>query len=449
MNKNQNNSIFSHLYGFTDMKTLNEKGPIILNQGKGIYVFDIYNKKYLDANSGLWNSVAGFDHPGLVETARKQYKKFGGYHSFFGRLSEETLKLSEKIISISPFKSGKVFFTNSGSEANDTAIKILWMLNNRRGKPNKRKIITRINAYHGVTLGASSMTGKPYIKEFGMPLNEFIHADCPHYWKFGLKEEKEEDFSKRMGKNLEELIIKETPETIAGFFAEPVQGAGGVIPPSKGYFDVIQPILKKYKIPFVADEVITGLGRTGNLWGTETFNLKPDIIISSKALTAGFFPMAAVILNQDIADEFIKVSEQAEEFPHGFTGGGHPVGCAIALKAIDVIMNEGLLDNVKEVSPYFLKRLKEFESYEHIGETRGIGLMAALEMVKNKELKTPFDSHLSMGDKVANESINNGLICRPLGPAIVLCPQFIITKKEIDLMFDMLHDTLKKIFKKN
>ena len=437
----------SHLYGFTDLKSLNERGPTIISRGKGIYVYDIHDKKYLDANSGLWNSCAGFDHQGIIEVAQKQYAKFGGYHSLFGRLSEETIQLAEKIIEVSPFDQGKVFFCNSGSEANDTAVKMLWMLNKRKGYPNKRKIITRINAYHGVTLGASSMTGKPYIQEFGMPLKEFIHADCPHYWKFSLKDETEKDFSKRMSKNLEDLILREDPETIAGFFAEPIMGAGGVIPPSEGYFDLIQPILKKYNIPFIVDEVICGFGRTGNLWGSETYKLNPDIIISSKCLTAGYFPMGAVIVNKKFADEFNNVTEEAEEFPHGFTAGGHPVGCAIALKAIDVIMNEGLLDNVKSISPYFHKRLNEFNEYEHIGETRGKGLMAALEMVKNKETKEPFEGHLNMGDKVANMSIDNGLICRPLGPSIVLCPQFIITKSQIDDMFDMLHDTLKKLFK--
>jgi len=441
-----NSNSSSHLYGFTDLKTLNERGPTIITHGKGIHVYDTNNKKYLDANSGLWNSCAGFDHPGIIEVAQKQYAKFGGYHSLFGRLSEETIKLAEKIIEVSPFDSGKVFFCNSGSEANDSAVKMLWMLNRRKKKPNKRKIITRINAYHGVTLGATSMTAKPYIQEFGLPLKDFIHADCPHYWKYCLPNETEKEFSTRIAKNLEDLIIKEDPDTIAGFFAEPVMGAGGVIPPSEGYFDLIQPILKKYNIPFIADEVICGFGRTGNLWGCETYNIKPDIIISSKCLTAGFFPMGAVILNKNFADEFVDASEKAEEFPHGFTAGGHPVGCAIALKAIDVIINEGLLDNVKSVSPYFHQRLKEFENYDYIGETRGKGLMGALEMVKNKESKTPFDSHLNMGDKVANMCIDNGLICRPLGSAIVLCPQFIITKNQIDEMFDMLHQSLKKIF---
>ena len=435
-----------HLYGFTDLKTLNERGPVIITHGKGIYVYDIHEKKYLDANSGLWNACAGFDHPGLIEVAQKQYAKFAGYHSLFGRLSEETLELSDKIIEVSPFDDGRVFFCNSGSEANDTMVKMLWMLNKMKGNPQKRKIITRINGYHGVTLGATSMTGKPYNQVFQLPLDGFIHADCPHYWKFAKENETEEDFTNRMAKNLEDLILKEDPDTIAGFVAEPVQGAGGVIPPSKGYFDLIQPILKKYKIPLIADEVICGFGRTGNLWGCETYDIKPDIIISSKCLTAGYFPMGAVIVKKEFADEFTSASEDAEEFPHGFTAGGHPVGCAIALKAIDVIINEGLLENVKNVSPYFHERLQEFNQYEHIGETRGVGLMAALEMVKDKKTKEPFEGHLNMGDKVANMSIDNGLICRPLGPAIVLCPQFIITKNQIDEMFDNLHNTLKKAF---
>ena len=439
-------NISNHLYGFTDLKSLNERGPLVISYGKGIHVFDTKGNKYLDANSGLWNACAGFDHSGLIEVAKKQYEKFAGYHSLFGRLSEETLELSEKLIEVSPFKQGRVFFCNSGSEANDTMVKMLWMFNARTGKPNKRKIITRINGYHGVTLGASSMTAKPYNKEFGLPLKEFIHADCPHFWKFGLENESEDEFSKRMATNLEKLIVKEGPETIAGFVAEPVQGAGGVIPPSKNYFNLIQPILKKHKIPLIADEVICGFGRTGELWGCDTYNIKPDIIISSKCLTAGYFPMGAVIVDKDFSDQFVEVSEKAEEFPHGFTAGGHPVGCAIALKAIDVIINEGLLDNVKAVSPYFMERLSEFNEYDNIGETRGVGLMAALEMVKNKKTKESFEGHLNMGDKVANLSIDNGLICRPLGPAIVLCPQFIINNKEIDGIFDSLHKTIREVF---
>jgi len=437
----------SHLFGFTDMKTLNEKGPVILKKGKGIYVYDIHDKKYLDANSGLWNCVAGFDHPELIETAINQYKTFAGYHSLFGRLSDKAIELSDKLIEVSPFNNGRVFFTNSGSEANDTAVKILWMLNKRRGNPEKRKIITRLNAYHGVTIGASSMTAKPYNDEFGLPLKDFIHTSNPHYWKFANQNETENDFTIRMGNELENLILKENPETIAGFFAEPIMGAGGVVVPSKGYFDTIQPILKKYKIPFIADEVICGFGRTGNIWGSDTFKIHPDIIIASKCLTAGYFPMGAVIVNSNLSDEFVEFSEQAEEFPHGFTSGGHPVGCAISLKSIDLIINGGLLENVKNLSDFFMSNLNEFNKYENIGEVRGVGFMAALEIVKDKNNKTYFDSNISIGEEFAKKSIENGLICRPIGPSIVLCPPFIINKNELNNLFDILHNTMNSIFK--
>ena len=439
-------NLSSILYGFTDMKTLNERGPLVLSYGKNIYVYDIHNNKYMDANSGLWNCVAGFDHPGLVETAIQQYKKFAGYHSLFGRLTDTAVQLADKLIEISPFNAGRVFYTNSGSEANDTAVKILWMLNKRKGKANKRKIITRLNAYHGVTIGASSMTGKPYNEEFGMPLNDFIHTDNPHYWKHRNSNETEVEFSERLGKSLEDLIIHQDPETIAGFFAEPVMGAGGVIPPPKNYFNIIHPILKKYNIPFIVDEVICGFGRTGNLWGLETYNIDPDMIIASKCITAGFFPMGAVIIRKEIADQFVEISEQAEEFPHGFTSGGHPVGCAIAIKAIDVILKEGLLENVKNISPYFIKKLNEFKDYDNVGEIRGIGLMGAIEIVKDKTSKTPFESSLSIGEKIAIKSMENGLICRPIGASIVLCPQFIVTEKQLDDLFNMLHKSLKTTF---
>tara|TARA_Y100000768_G_scaffold373550_1_gene342310 strand:+ start:1526 stop:2872 length:1347 start_codon:yes stop_codon:yes gene_type:complete len=436
----------SVLHGFTDLKNLDGLGPIVLNQAKGIYVYDQNGKKYLDANSGLWNSVVGFDHPRMVEVAKKQYEKFSGYHSFFGRIAEPAVKLADKLIEISPFSKGKVFFTNSGSEANDTAVKLLWFINRRNDKPQKRKIITRINSYHGVTAVTSSMTGKPYNSEFGLPLEGFIHAACPHYWKYGQDGESEEAFTSRMGEDLENIIQKEGPDTIAGFFAEPVMGAGGVIPPSQGYFDLVQKILKKYTIPFIADEVICGFGRTGNLWGSQTYDIEPDIIIASKCITSGFFPLGAVILGERMTGQVMDASYKAEEFPHGFTAGGHPVGCALALEAIDIIINEKMVDNVKRLEPIFMGGLKNFEELEFIGEARGIGLMGALEMVQNKKSKKTFDGSISIGERVANKCIENGLICRPLGPSIVLCPPFITSDDEMEFMFDTLNKTLNEVF---
>ena len=419
---------------------------MIVTHGEGPYIFDVHGNRYLDANSGLWNMVAGFDHPGLIEAAQKQYARFPGYHAFFGRMSDQTVMLSEKLVEVSPFDRGRVFYTNSGSEANDTMVKILWFLAGAEGKPQRRKILTRWNAYHGVTAVSASMTGKPYNSVFGLPLPGFIHLTCPHYWRFGKDGETEEQFTQRLAAELEATIIKEGPDTIAGFFAEPVMGAGGVIPPSKGYFQAVQPVLKKYGIPLISDEVICGFGRTGSTWGCETYDFVPDAIISSKNLTAGFFPMGAVILGPDLADRVQAASEAIEEFPHGFTASGHPVGCAIALKAIDVVMNEGLAENVRHLTPKFEANLARLAENPNIGEWRGKGLMGALEAVRDKATKTPFEGSLSVSERIANACTDQGLICRPLGQSIVLCPPFIMTEAQMDEMFEKLETALKKVF---
>lgn len=433
-------------YGFTDLPTVADRGSVVLTHGKGPYVYDVHGREYLDGNSGLWNMVAGFDHPGLTAAAKAQYDKFPGYHAFFGRMSDQTVMLSEKLVEVSPFSNGKVFYTNSGSEANDTMVKMLWFLHASEGNPQKRKILTRVNAYHGVTAVSASMTGKHYNSVFGLPLDGFIHISCPHYWRFGQEGESEAQFTARMAQELEDTIQREGADTIAGFFAEPVMGAGGVIPPSEGYFQAIQPILQKYGIPLIADEVITGFGRTGNTWGCETYDFMPDAIISSKNLTAGFFPMGAVILGPELTNRLQAASEAIEEFPHGFTASGHPVGCAIALKAIDVVMNEGLAENVRTLTPLFEEGMARLAEKKNIGEWRGKGLMGALEAVKDKDTKLPFDGSLSVSERIANACTDQGLICRPLGQSIVLCPPFIMTPAHMGEMFSKLERALDGVF---
>lgn len=435
------------LYGFTDLPSVHERGAVVLTHGEGPYVVDVQGRRYLDANSGLWNMVAGFDHKGLADAAKAQYDRFPGYHAFFGRMSDQTVMLSEKLVAVSPFDRGRVFYTNSGSEANDTMVKILWFLAGAEGKPQRRKILTRVNAYHGVTAVSASMTGKPYNSVFGLPLPGFIHLSCPHYWRFGQAGETEAAFTARLAAELEATIIKEGPDTIAAFFAEPVMGAGGVIPPSQGYFQAVAPILKKYGIPLIADEVICGFGRTGNTWGSVTYDFMPDAIISSKNITAGYFPMGAVILGPDLADRVQAAAEAIEEFPHGFTASGHPVGCAIALKAIDLVMNEGLAENVVRLAPRMEKGLAEIAArHANIGELRGVGYMWALEAVRDKASKTPFAGNLSVSERIANACTDHGLICRPLGQSIVLCPPFILTEPQMDEMFDKLDAALGKVF---
>ena len=433
-------------YGFTDLPTVADRGTIVLTHGKGPYVYDVHGRSYLDGNSGLWNMVAGFDHPGLIAAAKAQYDTFPGYHAFFGRMSDQTVMLSEKLSEVSPFKRAKVFYTNSGSEANDTMVKMLWFLAGAEGQPQRRKILTRKNAYHGVTAVSASMTGKPYNSVFGLPLDGFIHLTCPHYWREGRDGESEAAFTARMAQELEETIAAEGADTIAGFFAEPVMGAGGVIPPSAGYFQAIQPILQKHGIPLIADEVITGFGRTGHTWGCEAYDFMPDAIISSKNLTAGFFPMGAVILGPALGDRLQAATEAIEEFPHGFTASGHPVGCAIALKAIDVVMNEGLIENVQALTPIFEEGLARIAEKANIGEWRGKGLMGAVEAVKDKDSKTPFDGSLSVSERIANACTDQGLICRPLGQAVVLCPAFIMTESQMDEMFSKLDRALDGVF---
>jgi len=321
----------------------------------------------------------------------------------------------------------------------------------REGKPDRRKILTRVNAYHGVTVAAASMTGKPYNAVFGLPLDGFIHLTCPHYWRERREGESEAEFTARMADELEEVIAHEGADTIAGFFAEPVMGAGGVIPPSEGYFEAIQPILRAHGIPLISDEVICGFGRTGEDWGCTAYGFTPDAIISSKNLTAGFFPMGAVILGPELADRLTRASEAIEEFPHGFTASGHPVGSAIALKAIEVILEgEGdtppLIDSVRALIPGFAARMARLAEHPHIGEARGKGLMGALEAVQDKATRTPWPGHLSVSERIANTCTDHGLICRPLGQSVVLCPPFIMTEAQMDEMFDKLSAALDKVF---
>ncbi|MFY0634905.1 MAG: aminotransferase class III-fold pyridoxal phosphate-dependent enzyme [Vannielia sp.] len=434
------------LYGFTDLPTIHKRGTVVLTHGEGPYVVDVNGQRYLDANSGLWNMVAGFDHPGLTEAAQAAYAKFPGYHAFFGRMSDQTVMLSEKLVEVSPFDRGRVFYTNSGSEANDTMVKMLWFLAGAEGQPEKRKILTRKGAYHGVTAVSASMTGKPYNEVFGLPLPGFIHLTCPHYWREARPGESEEDFSQRLAQELEEVIQAEGAETIAGFFAEPVLGAGGVIPAPEGYFQAVQRVLRTYGIPLISDEVICGFGRTGEVWGCDSYGFVPDAIISSKCLTAGFFPMGAVILGPDLADRVQAASEAIEEFPHGFTASGHPVGCAIALKAIDVILNEGLIERVRELTPLFEEGMARIGENANIGEVRGRGLMGALEAVADKATKRPFVGALSVSERIANACTDEGLICRPLGQSIVLCPPFIMTEGQMAEMFEKLEGALGKVF---
>lgn len=432
---------------FSHLGSLEKIGPQIISRGDGIYVYDTFGKKYIEGNSGLWNAAFGFNNDQLHNAALNQFKALPSYHTFFGRNTKPSIELADQLLRNSPIRDGKVFFTNSGSEANESVVKILWMINRSIGLSDRRKLIARKNGYHGTTVLASSLTGKDYIKAFGLPTSDILYAECPHYWRYGHPGESESEYSNRLSDNLETLIIREDPQTIAGFWAEPVIGAGGVIPPPVNYFKTIQAVLKKYQIPMVIDEVICGLGRTGSLWGCDTYDITPDILITSKVLTGGYFPLAAVLLSKPIAEQLSNACIEFEEFPHGFTTGGHPVGCAIGLKVLEILLSDGLLEHVKEISKLFNENLAMLSRHNLVGESRGVGLMGALEIVADKQSKEPFPSNLDVTEKLANSAINQGLIMRPLGQSIVLAPPFIITEQQMVQLFDILHSTLDDVEK--
>jgi 4-aminobutyrate--pyruvate transaminase len=435
------------MHPFSHIPTLEQSGPVIVERGEGIYIYDDQGRKYLEGNSGLWNVVLGFDNNKLIEAAQRAYAKLPAYHAFFGRVSQSALDLSERIVKLAPMEANRVFYANSGSEANDTVVKLLWLLAESEGRPHRRLLLSRKNAYHGMTIMTASLTGKDYVKSAsGLPLSEVRFLTCPHHWREALPNESEMDFSGRLALELEQTIRNTGPECIAGFFAEPVMGAGGVIPPPKGYFQAIQPVLRKYNIPLIADEVICGFGRTGEFWGSVKYGIKPDIVVASKVITAGFFPMGAIILSSEMTERVERACAKYEELPTGFTTGAHPVGCAIAMASLDEILDGGAFTNVKKVSPVFQKRLAAMADHPIVGEARGVGLMGALEMVSNKQTKAPFAGNLDMSERVSRQALRNGLICRPLGQSVVLAPPFIINEQQIDELFNILRRTLDEVY---
>lgn len=430
---------------FTDLISLAEDGPIVIDHAEGPYIVGTDGKRFFEGNSGLWNMTLGFSESRLAAAAWTQMQAFPGYHTFFGRNSKPTIELAERMIDLAPVRMSRAFFTNSGSEANESVIKLLWMMWRGEGQPQRRKLLTRKNAYHGATVMTSALTGKDYVGAFGLPGPEIVTLDCPHYWRFALEGESEAEFVRRLAANLRRTIETEGPETIAGMFAEPVMGAGGVIVPPDGYFAAIQPILREYGIPLVGDEVICGFGRTGNLWGAQTVGMEPDIIVASKSMSAGYFPIGAVLLSSEIDRRATAAAMQWEEFPHGFTTAGHPVGCAVSLEAIRIIVEEGLIDRIRESGAVLQQGLRELADHPLIGEARGLGLMGALEIVGDKRSRQPLPGHFRAGERIARHARERGFIIRPLGPSIVFAPPFISTRQQIVDMLDVVREVLDEL----
>ena len=434
------------LHPTTNLFTHRTQGPLVLEKGEGIYVIDTDGKRYIEGLAGLWCTALGYGNEELIETAREQMSRLSFTHLFGGRSHEPAIALAEKIKELAPCPTSKVFFTASGSETNDSQIKLAWYYNNARGKPKKKKIISRIKGYHGVTIASASLTGLPvFHADFDLPMQGVLHVETPHHYRNAEAGESEADYATRLVKSLEERILKEDPETIAAFIAEPVMGAGGVITPPDTYFEKVSVLLAKYDIAFIADEVICGFGRTGNWFGSQTYKASPTTISMAKAITSAYFPLGALTVPENVHEALVDSSKKLGVFAHGFTYSGHPVGSAIACKTIEIYQRIDIVGHVRRIAPVFQGRLRKLAEHPLVGEARGVGLIGGLELVKDKASKHSFDGKLGVGAKVVALAQDEGLIVRAVGgDTIGVCPPLIITADETNDLFDRLGRALDK-----
>jgi 4-aminobutyrate--pyruvate transaminase len=435
--------IASQVHSYTDLHHHEHTGPIVITSGSGIRVRDESGRDYIETLSGLWCTALGFSQPRLVRAATEQMERLPFYHQFAGKAHDRGIELADELLRRSPVPMSKVLFHNSGTEAVETAIKLVWYYNNALGRPRKKKIISRQRAYHGVGVASASLTGLPANhRDFDLPLPGFLHVECPYRYRVARPDETEEQFASRLADSLEKRILEEGPDTIAAFIAEPVMGAGGVIVPPATYFEKVQAVLARHDILFIADEVICAFGRTGRMFGCETFDMRPDILVVAKALTSGYLPLAATLISQDIYRALVRQSEKIGVFAHGHTYGGHPVSCAVGLEVLRIFDEEDIVGHVRRVMPRFHEQLRGLSGHSLVGEVRGVGLVAGIELVANKDTRKQFDPLGSTGDIVVERALANGLIIRALNDTLAICPPLVITEAEIDDLMRRLAKTL-------
>jgi 4-aminobutyrate--pyruvate transaminase len=427
------------LHPNTNLAALHRSGPLVLVRGQGIHVWDNRGRQYIEAMAGLWCTTLGYGDEELARVAYEQIKKLSFSHLFTGKSHEPGVLLADKLVGMAPFAASRAFFGNSGSDANDTQIKLVWYYNNAIGRPAKKKIIARHKGYHGTTLASAGLTGLPaFHKLFDVPLPGILHTDAPYFYRGAEAGEREEDYASRLASNLENLILREGPDTVAAFIAEPLMGVGGVLLPPRTYFERVQAVLTKYDILLIDDEVITGFGRTGEIWGAQAFGMRPNTLTAAKALSSAYLPISAVLIPEFMYTPMVEASGQVGMFGHGFTYSGHPVSAAVALRALRIYEERNLYAHVRNVAPQFQARLNALASHPLVGDTRGIGLLGGCELVQNKTTKAAFDAKRGVGAKCMQLCQERGLIVRAIGDVIALCPPFIVTPDQIDEIFTLL-----------
>nr|WP_315598348.1 aspartate aminotransferase family protein [uncultured Cupriavidus sp.] len=428
--------IAAHLHPFTNLASHPSIGPLVITRGDGIHVEDDHGNRYIEAMSGLWCASLGFSHARVIEAGVSALRELPYYHTFNHRSNPNVIRLAEKLLSLAPVPMSKVFFANSGSEANDTAVKLVWYYHNAIGKPAKKKIIARTNAYHGVTVAAASLSGlSANHRDFDLPIDRIVRTACPHHHRGAQPGESERDYSRRLAIELEALIMAEGPDTVAAFIAEPVMGAGGVIVPPEGYFEEVQAVLRRHDVLLIADEVICGFCRTGEMFGSTTFGMQPDILTTAKALSSGYMPISAVMVSDRVHAAIAENSGKIGTFGHGFTYSGHPVTAAVALETLRVYEDDRILEHVRAIAPHFQERLRAYAGHRYVGEVRGVGLLGAVELAQDPAKRQPFDPAQKAGARVAQLAQQHGLIVRAMGDTLAFCPPLIITATEIDDLF--------------
>ena len=425
----------SVIHGLTNLKRHLEIGPTVIESGHGVWVRDNHGREYIEAMSGLWCIALGYGDKRLAAVAARQMEQLAYYPLISHKSHPQAIELAEKLLAIAPVPMSRVWFANSGSEANDCAIRLAWYYWNAVGKPGKRKLMAHQQSYHGNTIATASLSGVAYNHQgFNLPLPGFLHVACPHYYRGGLAGESEAAYTQRLLAALEARIEAEGAATIAAFFTEPVIAAGGVIMPPAGYFDGLQKLLKKHDILLVCDEVVTGFARTGNMFGATTMNLLPDMLVYAKALSSAYIPISALLVNERIFTAIARQSDELGSFGLTMTYCGHPVASAVAREAIRIYEEEDFPARVRRLEAPFLGGLRGLATHPLVGEVRGLGLLAGVELVRDKNTHEPFAKNQKIGAICAALCEKHGLMLRAIGDTLALCPPLVISETEIEAL---------------
>ncbi len=437
------------LHPASSIVALEANGPDMIVEASGSYVTDAHGRKLLDGVGGLWCVNAGYGRTEIAEAMKQAAEKISYYHTFSNASNPWQVELAERLLEKAPEQMTKVFFGSSGSDANDTIVKIIWHYFALKGQHSKTKMIAREQAYHGTSISTASLTGLGgFHKEFPLPLDFVLRTECPHYYTRALDGETEEQFCDRLIRQVEELILEAGPDNVAAFFAEPIHAAGGVIEPPAGYYPKLKAVLNKYDVLLVADEVVCGYGRLGKWFGSQVLDIEPDLMATAKGLTSGYFPLSAVYLTQAIWDVMKEGSERLGAFSHGYTYSGHPVGAAAALANLDIIEKEGLVERAGEMGDYLHQQLGEaLGDHPLVGEIRGRGLIAGIQLVANKDKRELPNAADKWPLKVANACRDKGVIVRPLPSVATLAisPPLVITKDEVDALVAALRSSIDEL----